>query len=75
VVTTLVTLLALWFVRVPLAVFLSHHFHRVEAVWIAMAVGLMVGMIASLGYYFSGRWKRAVIPLKSAAPIEGVVVG
>ncbi|MBI5396316.1 MAG: MATE family efflux transporter [Verrucomicrobia bacterium] len=74
-VTTLVTLLALWFVRVPLAVFLSHQFHRVEAVWIAVAAGFAVGMIASLGYYYSGRWKRAVIPLKSVAPIEGVVVG
>jgi putative MATE family efflux protein len=74
-VTTLVTLLALWFVRVPLAVLLSHRFYRVEAVWVAVAVGLVVGMIASLAYYYSGRWKRAAIPLKSAPTIDSVVVG
>jgi len=75
VVTTLVTLLALWLVRVPLAVLLSHRLHRVEAVWVAIATGLAAGMIASLACYFSGWWKRPVIPVKPAAPVEGVVVG
>ncbi|MBI5817868.1 MAG: MATE family efflux transporter [Verrucomicrobia bacterium] len=74
-VTTLVTLFALWIVRVPLALMLSHHFHRVEAVWVASGTGFTVGMIASLVYYYSGRWKRAVIPLKPAAPIDEIVVG
>ncbi len=74
-VTTLVTVLALWIVRVPLALALSHHFHRIEFVWAASATGLAVGMVASLAYYYSGRWKRAVVPLKSAPPVEEIVVG
>jgi len=74
-VTTLVTLLALWIMRVPLALLLSHHFHRIEAVWVASGVGFVVGMIASLAYYYSGRWKRAAIPLKPAATIEDIVIG
>ena len=74
-VTTMVTVLALWIVRVPLALALSHHFHQVEFVWVASATGLTVGMVASLAYYYSGRWKRAVVPLKSAPPVEEIVVG
>lgn len=74
-VTTLVTVLALWVVRVPLALTLSHHFHRVEAVWVSSAVAFAVGMLASLIYYYTGRWKKSVIPSESAATIDEIVVG
>ena len=76
-VTTLVTVFALWIVRVPLALALSHHFQRIEAVWVASAIGLTVGMAASLAYYYSGRWKKAVVPTKVApqVPVEDMVVG
>ena len=74
-VTTLVTVLALWVVRVPLALALSHHFHRVEVVWVSSAVAFTVGMLASLVYYYTGRWKKSVIPSESTTTIDEIVVG
>jgi putative MATE family efflux protein len=60
-VTTATSLIALWLTRVPLAAWFSHELHRVEGVWYACAIGLTVGMISSVGYYATGRWKRAVV--------------
>ncbi len=74
-VTTLVTVLALWVVRVPLALALSHHFHRIEAVWVSSAVAFTVGTLASLAYYYSGRWKKSVIASESTTTIDEIVVG
>lgn len=59
--TTLMTLLGLWIVRVPLAAFLSHRLHRVEGIWYALVVSFTVSTLFSLGYYFSGRWRCAII--------------
>lgn len=59
-ITTIISMLALWVIRVPMAAYLSHRMHRIEGIWWAMAMGFVVGTIASLAYYFSGRWKRPV---------------
>lgn len=71
-VTTGVSLVSLWLARVPLAAWFSHHFQRVEAIWYAFAIGLVVGMIVSVCYYASGRWKRPLVrhgsPPAPAAP-------
>lgn len=58
--TTLVTLVSLWFFRVPLAIYWARHLGRVEGVWYAIVVGFAIGMVLSLGYYLSGRWRRPV---------------
>ncbi|MDD4889285.1 MAG: MATE family efflux transporter [Phycisphaerae bacterium] len=60
-VTTAVTLITLWVVRVPVAYALSRHLHRVDGVWWAMAVSFIVAMATSLTYYSTGRWRRPVL--------------
>lgn len=58
--TTLATLLSLWACRVPLAIHWSHALGRVEGVWYAIVLSFAVGMVLSLAYYLSGRWKSAL---------------
>ena len=60
-VTTLVTLVSLWIVRVPLAYWLSRRWGHIDGVWVAIAVGFGVSMLSSLGYYLTGWWRRPVI--------------
>ncbi len=59
-VATLISLVSLWAVRVPLAVFLSRHL-GVQGVWWAMPAGFAMSMLFSLGYFASGRWKKSAI--------------
>jgi len=56
-VAMLITLVGLWFVRIPLANILSKRIGLV-GVWYAIGIGFLVGMTLSLSYYFSGRWKN-----------------
>lgn len=60
-ITTVITLVAFWLARVPLAVFLTHRLHRVEGIWYAIAISTFVSVIASLFVYFSGWWKKPVV--------------
>jgi len=73
-VTTIMTLVALWAARVPLAYYLSNRMHRVEGVFIAMAASSVLSMLISLGCYLSGFWKTPLVrhrPLPEPAdPIE-----
>ncbi|WP_437302149.1 MATE family efflux transporter [Sorangium sp. So ce388] len=66
VVTTVISVLSLWVIRAPLAYWLSRELNSVQGVWYAIAVSFVVSLIASMAYYFSGRWKRALVA--SAAP-------
>ena len=59
--TTLITIANLWGVRVPLAWLLPQYFHGVRGIWIAMTVSVGAGMLMSLAYYATGRWKAPVI--------------
>lgn len=52
------TLLALWIVRVPCAIWFSS-FMGPDGVWWAMPAGWTVGCTATVLYYASGRWKRS----------------
>lgn len=72
--TTIISLVGLWCGRVPLAYYLSHRLHRVEGIWYAVAVSAVFGMILSLGYYASGRWKKPVVAKHFAAEDEAVAV-
>ncbi len=60
--TTLISLTALWGVRVPLAWHMSgpRAMDRIEGVWYAILISSIVGLSLSLGYYYSGLWKRAI---------------
>lgn len=60
-VTTFITLLGLWGVRVPLAYYLSNTTHRIEGIWWGMVAGFSVGAVLSFAYYLSGRWKRPIV--------------
>jgi len=51
------TLIALWVVRVPFAYFLSPVLEE-KAVWWSAPAGWTVGLIMSVMYYRSGRWKK-----------------
>jgi putative MATE family efflux protein len=58
--TMLFTLVSLWGIRVPLAVFLSKTSLGIVGVWISFSVSFAVIMSASLLYYRTGRWKKIV---------------
>ena len=60
-VNTFTTIIGLWLVRIPLAAGLSHHLHSVNGIWYAMVVSFAVSMALSVGYFFSGYWKRPVV--------------
>lgn len=60
-----ITLLSLWIIRIPLAVFFSEHF-GVNGIWWSIPAGWATGMIGSLIYYLSGKWKgKGVIKRQS----------
>jgi putative MATE family efflux protein len=57
----LITLLSLWLIRVPLSEFLSRHYQE-TGIWFALPLTWTFGMLASLIYFYTGRWKtKAVI--------------
>ena len=55
-----ITLLALWFVRIPVAYFLSRGI-GVNGIWWAIPIGWAVGLVLSYTYYRTGRWKKKVV--------------
>jgi len=59
--TTIITIIALWGIRIPIAYLLSKHLNDVRGVWYAMLLSVFCGMMISLFYYASGRWKKPVI--------------
>lgn len=70
-VTMFITLFALWLFRVPLAAMLSHTALGLRGIWLAMTIGFCVSMFMSLGYYFSGKWKKSVVHGVDLAPTMG----
>ena len=51
------TILALWLVRVPCAVWFSSRM-GVDGIWWSVPAGWTVGCVFTGLYYASGRWKR-----------------
>jgi len=71
-ITTIFSLISLWIVRVPLAEYLSRRMHKPEGIWYAMVISFGAGMVVSVIYYLSGRWKRSIrggIPVADRVPI------
>lgn len=61
-ITTIISLIGLWILRVPLAYLLPKYLtHDVTGIWYAMGISSTVGMLISVTYYASGRWKRTVV--------------
>lgn len=52
-----VTLLALWFIRIPVALYLSGKI-GVDGIWWATPLAWGVGLLISVVYYFTGKWKN-----------------
>lgn len=52
-----ITLIALWVIRIPVAVILSNHFGEV-GIWWAEPIGWIIACSLSVAYYLTGRWKR-----------------
>jgi len=59
-VTTIISLIGLWLVRVPLAWVLPRFFH-ITGIWYAIAISFCVSTLVSMGFYLSGYWKRPII--------------
>jgi putative MATE family efflux protein len=59
--TTLISMLALWGIRLPLAAILPRYLGDERGIWYSMLASVACGMVMSLLYYSSGRWKRAVV--------------
>jgi len=51
-----ITLFALWFVRIPMAVFLSKKFAE-TGIWWSIPIAWTTGLILSFTYYKIGKWK------------------
>jgi len=62
------TVLALWLVRIPLALLFTRSFGMgSDGIWWSIPAGWLVGMIFSTWYYQTGRWKNPRL-LRRTAP-------
>lgn len=52
-----ITVLSLWIFRLPAAIFLSHLIGE-QGIWWSIPIGWAMGLLASIGYYLSGKWKN-----------------
>ena len=59
-VTTAISMIALWGIRLPLAGYLARHTHDVKGIWFAMLLSVAIGMVLSVSYYLTGLWKHAI---------------
>ena len=59
-VTTILSLISLWVIRVPVAYGLSRSMHDVKGIWYGIALSFILMLVCSMGYYFSGHWKRSL---------------
>lgn len=56
----IISLISLWLVRIPFAVFLSDRFGE-TGIWWSFPMSWATGLIMSWIYYMTGRWKKKVI--------------
>lgn len=61
----LITILALWIVRIPISYYLSLKMGAI-GIWWGIPIAWFVGIIASYLYYKSGRWKTIIIIKKNS---------
>ena len=56
-----VSILSLWVVRVPVAAILSSCLQSPVGIWWAIPIGWSLGAAFNVGYYLTGRWKKAAL--------------
>lgn len=56
----IITIFSLWIIRIPLSYFLSVEIGS-NGIWWGIPIAWVVGVIASLTYYKTGRWKKRVV--------------
>lgn len=66
----IVTLLALWVVRVPLSILLSGSM-GIDGVWWSLPIAWILGTILNVVYYFTGRWRRMSVVSRSVPDAPG----
>jgi putative MATE family efflux protein len=59
--TMIFSLISLLIIRLPTAAILSKTAMGLKGIWAAIVISYGFGMILSLIYYFSGKWKQAVV--------------
>ncbi len=52
-----ITLFSIWIIRIPLAIVLPEYF-GVEGIWYSIPSGWICGLMGTLIYYLSGKWKK-----------------
>lgn len=67
----LTTLLSLWLVRIPVAMFLSDKM-GVIGIWWAIPIAWSVGLAGSYIYYRTGKWKKKAVVKERNVPQESV---
>jgi putative MATE family efflux protein len=70
IVTTAFSLISLWIVRVPLALYLSRHLKSEVGIWYAISASFVLSFVISMAYYASGRWKRSLAKSRAGAKVE-----
>lgn len=63
------TILALWVIRVPVALSLAPILGS-DGIWWSLPAGWAMGTVFSVSYYFSGRWKNKSVVKKAPIIIE-----
>ena len=71
IVPMLTTLLSLWLVRIPVALFLSERL-GVVGIWWAIPIAWAIGLLGSFLYYKSGHWKKSTVVKQNHPPQESV---
>lgn len=64
----LLTLIALWGIRVPLAYAMAGSMGP-SGIWYAILISMVLGMLLHWGYYMTGRWKRRAVIASPPGPI------
>ena len=59
IITMVFTFVSIWIIRVPFSWLLSKTYLGITGIWVAVSMSFIITMIVSLGYYFSGRWKKS----------------
>ncbi len=66
-----ITLFSLWILRIPISYILSHAIGS-DGIWWSIPVAWAFGMVASVIYYFTGRWKNKVVARPVNTTIENL---
>lgn len=71
-VTMVFSMITLWLVRVPLSALLMRTSLLIHGIWLAIDISFAVSLIMSTIYYFTGRWKKAVIRKPAGVPARNM---